>query len=213
MLLDKGKLIVQPVTSGLIVFLLALLTGCGTAPSQKKEESGTLRLTEAVKVNRLQYEKLSPKAKDDFDQAIVEIQKDNHKKAEALLKKISKENPRFLSAPVNLGIIYYKTGRIPEAEGILKGVVKVDATNVVAYNYLGIVYRQQGKFKEAESAYKSALEVDPNYANAHLNLGILYDLYFNKLDEALERYNKYVELSGEDKEVKKWIFDLKSRNK
>lgn len=197
----------------LIMLGMLQLSGCGTTATQKTEASGTLKLTEAVKVNRQQYEKLSPQAKNDFDRALVAIQKDNNKVAEGLLQKIVKDYPAFLSAPVNLGIIYYKSGRIPQAEGILKGVVNVDATNIVAYNYLGIVYRQQGKFKEAESAYKSALAIDSKYANAHLNLGILYDLYLQDLEKALTSYNTYIELSGEDKEVNKWIFDLKGRLK
>lgn len=197
----------------LLILGVIQLTGCGTTTTQKGEVSGALKLTEAVKVNRQQYEKLSPQAKNDFDRALVAIQKDDNKLAEGLLKKIVKDYPAFLSASVNLGILYYKSGQIPQAEGILKSVVKADSTNIVAYNYLGIVYRQQGKFKEAESAYKSALKIDPGYANAYLNLGILYDLYLQELDMALTSYNTYLKLSGEDKEVAKWIFDLKGRLK
>ena len=139
----------------LLILGVIQLTGCGTTGSQKEEVSGALKLTEAVKVNREQYEKLSPQAKNDFDRALVAIQKDDNKLAEGLLKKIVKASPAFLSASVNLGILYYKSGQIPQAEGILKGVVKADSTNIVAFNYLGIVYRQQGKFNEAESAYKN----------------------------------------------------------
>ena len=202
----------------LAYLILTVLSGCGAVPEKKAGKESEFKETDAVSVNRLQYEKLSPEAKRNFDQAIVDIQKGNNSSAENRLKKLMKENPDFLSAPVNLGILYYKTGRIPSAEGILKSVVKADAKNIIAYNYLGILYRQEGKFQEAESAYKKAISIDSGYANAYLNLGILYDLYLQNYPAALENYKHFQALvikdkGEEDKEVKKWIFDLKGRMK
>ena len=217
MLLAKWK--VKWIISFFLVYLiLTVLSGCGAVPEKKSARESELKEASAVSVNRLQYEKLSPEAKRNFDQAIVDIQKGNNSSAENRLKKVMKEFPGFMSAPVNLGILYYKTGRIPAAEGILKGVVKADANNTVAYNYLGILYRQGGKFQEAESAYKKAISSDPEYANAYLNLGILYDLYLQDFPAALENYERFQALvikeKGEkDKEVNKWIFELKGRKK
>jgi len=202
----------------LTYFILTVLSGCGTFPETTSGNASNIKEADAVTVDRQQYEKLSPIAKRDFDQAIKDIKKGNNSAAESRLLKVIKDNPGFLSAPVNLGIIYYKTGRIPESEEVLKGVIKVDARNTVAYNYIGIVYRQSGKFKEAEAAYKKAISIDPEYAIAYLNLGILYDLYLQNFSEALKSYNQFQTLTvktkgEEDKEVKKWIFDLKRRKK
>jgi DNA-directed RNA polymerase subunit F len=42
----------------------------------------------------------------------------------------------------------------------------------------------------------------------------LYDLYLGNLDKALAHYNRFQSLSPEkDKEVEKWIADLKRRIK
>lgn len=202
------------------LFGLIVLTACGGLPEKQQGESKArdTKETDVVSVNRVQYDRLSSQAKHRFDAAIVAIKSGKNSTAENLLKKVAKEYPGFYSAPVNLGIIYYKTGRLPEAEGLLKSIVKADSNNLVAYNYLGIVYRQAGKFKEAESAYKRALTISPAYANAYLNLGILYDLYLQNIPKALDSYQRYQALiskqkGAEDKEVKKWIFDLKGRKK
>jgi len=210
----------------LLLFGLIILAGCGAltekqqgnarnADSNKDRE---IKETKAVSINQEQYAKMSVQAKNNFDAAIVAIKNGENSVAENLLKKVSKEYPSFYSAPVNLGIVYYKTGRLAEAEGILNSIVKADPQNFVAYNYLGIVYRQGGKFKDAENAYKAALQISPSYANARLNLGILYDLYIQNTQKALESYQHYQavvtkQTGAEDKEVKKWIFDLKGRKK
>jgi len=206
------------VLSGLI--FLSSCAGLAEQSTTKESQAGALKLkqTDAAAVNRAQYDRLSPQAKRNFDAAIVALKNGKNSAAEGLLKKLTKEYPDFYSAPVNLGIVYYKTGRLPEAEGILKSVVNADRQNTVAYNYLGIVYRQAGKFKEAESAYKKALTTNPNYANAHLNLGILYDLYMLDTQKAMDSYKRYqllaVKQKGkEDKEVNKWLFELKRRKK
>ena len=74
-----------------------------------------------------------------------------------------------------------------------------------------MILRRQGKFAEAESSYTRALDSDPDYALAHYNLGILNDLYFRRLDIALLHYEAYQALAGEDKQVARWIADLKRR--
>ena len=74
-----------------------------------------------------------------------------------------------------------------------------------------MLLRKQGKFEEAESAYLKAVTVSPDYALAHYNLGVLNDLYLRRLDTALVHYERYQALSGEDKQVTRWIADLKRR--
>ncbi|UCE89659.1 MAG: tetratricopeptide repeat protein, partial [Pseudomonadota bacterium] len=85
--------------------------------------------------------------------------------------------------------------------------------NAAAYNHLGIVHRQRGDFKKAQDAYRQALKIEPDYALAHRNLGILYDLYMGDLSRALKHYERYQALTGgDDRQVDKWIVDLKRRD-
>ena len=74
-----------------------------------------------------------------------------------------------------------------------------------------MLLRRQGKFGEAEAAYLKAVTASPDYALAHYNLGVLYELYLQRLDAALQHYERYQAVTGEDKQVAKWIADLKRR--
>ena len=66
-------------------------------------------------------------------------------------------------------------------------------------------------FLEAEAAYLKAVTAEPQYALAHYNLGVLYELYLQRLDDALRHFERYQALYGEDPQVEKWITDLKRR--
>lgn len=132
--------------------------------------------------------------------------------AEPLLASVLQVRPDFVEARTNLGILLFKAGRYAQAEEEFKRSIADDPNNAVGYNYLGILHRVKGQFTEAKSAYERAIMVDSQYALAYLNLGILYDLYLRDLNLALVNYQKYQQLTGpEDKEVTKWIADLKRR--
>ena len=71
--------------------------------------------------------------------------------------------------------------------------------------------RKLGKFAEAEAAYLRAIAAEPNYAPAHLNLGVLYDLYLAEPQKALEQFERYIEIAGENKQVAGWVIELRKR--
>ena len=56
-----------------------------------------------------------------------------------------------------------------------------------------------------------AVTVSPDYALAHYNLGVLNELYLQRLETALQHFETYQSLVGEDKQVEKWISDLRRR--
>ena len=74
-----------------------------------------------------------------------------------------------------------------------------------------MLLRRQGKFFEAEAAYLKAITADPDYALAHYNLGVLNELYLQRLDAALQHYQYYQEISGDEHGVTKWLADLERR--
>jgi len=74
-----------------------------------------------------------------------------------------------------------------------------------------MLLRRQGQFSAAEAAYERAIAARPDYALAHYNLGVLNELYLRHLDVALLHFETYQALAGEDKQVEKWIVDLKRR--
>ncbi len=131
--------------------------------------------------------------------------------AELEFKQLSIAYPQFAGPQVNLGLLYLRESRLPEAETALKAALERSPTNSVAGNELGIVERKLGKFAEAEAAYQRTIAAEPNYAPAHLNLGVLYDLYMAQPQKALDEFQRYLEIAGENKQVAGWVVELRKR--
>ena len=107
--------------------------------------------------------------------------------------------------------MYLHDSRLPEAEAAFKAALQAAPANAIAGDELGIVERKLGKFAEAEAAYLRAIEAEPNYAQAHLNLGVLYDLYLGEPQKALEQFQRYLEIAGDNKQVAGWVIELRKR--
>lgn len=147
-----------------------------------------------------------------YRRAVAAMQNPQDASAEPLLEKVLKSQPDYADARTNLGIVLFRAGRYERAEEEFKRAVKDDSKAVAALNYLGILYRINGQFQQSKMMYEQALGVDSSYANAALNLGILYDLYLRDFAKAMESYQRYQKLlPQEDKDVAKWISDLKRR--
>ncbi len=131
--------------------------------------------------------------------------------AELEFKQLSVAYPQFAGPQVNLGLLYLRESRLPEAETALEAALERNPANVVAGNELGIVERKLGKFAEAEAAYQRTIAAEPNYAPAHLNLGVLYDLYLAQPQKALDEFQRYLEIAGENKQVAGWVVELRKR--
>jgi len=131
-----------------------------------------------------------------FEQAAASMAAGDFVDAELRFKEFLLQYPEFPGAHVNLAIIHVST---------------LDPNHPAALNQLGMLLRRNGKFLEAEAAYMKAVTVSPDYALAHYNLGVLNELYLQRLDIALQNFETYQSLVGEDKQVAKWIRDLTRR--
>ena len=131
--------------------------------------------------------------------------------AELELKQLALAYPQFAGPQLNLGLLYLNDSRLPEAEAAFKAALQATPANPIAGDELGIVERKLGKFADAEAAYLRAIAAEPNYAPAHLNLGVLYDLYLSEPQKALEQFERYIEIAGENKQVAGWVIELRKR--
>jgi tetratricopeptide (TPR) repeat protein len=119
--------------------------------------------------------------------------------------------PDYPGAHVNMAIIQSRQGADAEVEASIDAALALDADYAPALNQLGMLRRRQGRFNDAEAAYLQAVAAAPGYALAHYNLGVLHELYLQRLETALQHFESYQALSGEDEQVTKWIADLKRR--
>lgn len=183
--------------------LLLLLAGCAGAPPPAV---APVEGDDAVAVREI-----PPRAQTLYEQAVSALAAGDLVDAQLRFEAFVLEYPDYPGAHVNLAIIHARNGDDQAAEGSLADALILDPEYAPALNQLGMLLRRQGKFDAAEDAYLKAVTADPGYALAHYNLGVLNELYLQRLDVALQHFEIFQSLNGEDEQVGKWIADLQRR--
>jgi Tfp pilus assembly protein PilF len=185
-----------------------LLGGCVSGPNPARSVDQSARGSAAQPGD---VREVPAKAQTLYEQAVNSMASGDLLDAQLRFQEFLLQYPSFPGAHVNLAIIYSSGGDDKAAENSLTDALIIDPEHPAALNQLGMLLRRQGKFRDAESAYTRAVTADPDYALAHYNLGVLNELYLQQLDLALQHFERYVELGGDDDQVTKWIADLKRR--
>jgi len=154
---------------------------------------------------------VTARGKADFDRAIGFMKAGNVTEAELEFKQIALQFPQLSSPYVNLGILYRKAGHLEQSEDALKTAVERNDGSAVAWTELGATQRLRGEFPNAAASYEKAIAADPNFAPAYRNLGVVSDLYLGDPERALTAFERYKELTGEEKPVSGWIAELRAR--
>jgi tetratricopeptide (TPR) repeat protein len=153
----------------------------------------------------------NPQLATDFARAVSLQKAGRATDAELEFKQIDLQYGGVPEAGINVGLIARQAGRLDDAAQAFRAVTERAPQSAVAWDELGMTLRAQGKFAEARSAYEQAVAADPNDAAAHRNFGVLLDLYLGEPAAALPEFERYKELSGEEKPVSVWIADLRAR--
>jgi tetratricopeptide (TPR) repeat protein len=152
-----------------------------------------------------------PQAMTMYEQAIAVMASGDFLDAELRLKEFLLQYPGYPGAHVNLAIIHVNNEDDGAARAAIDTALAINPDYAPALNQLGMLLRRNGNFLEAEAAYMKAVTASPDYALAHYNLGVLNELYLRRLDVALQHFEDYQAIVGEDKQVEKWISDLTRR--
>ena len=152
-----------------------------------------------------------PEALTMYEQAVAVMASGDFLDAELRFKEFLLQYPGYPGAHVNLAIIHVNNDNDEDARAAVDAALAIDPDYAPALNQLGMLHRRNGNFLEAEAAYLKAVTASPDYALAHYNLGVLNELYLQRLDSALQHFERYQEIVGDDEQVEKWITDLQRR--
>lgn len=186
-----------------LLLCAALISGCGSTATTTSS-AGSERTTVVAR-------EVPPQAQTMYEQAVSIMASGDYMEAQFRFQEFLLQFPTFPGAHVNLAIIYAGNGDDQGAENSITDALLIDPEHPAALNQLGMLLRRQGKFQDAEAAYTRAITADPDYALAYYNLGVLNELYLQRLDIALQHFERYQSLGRNDKQVEKWIVDLKRR--
>ncbi len=186
---------------------LAACAGSGPKPNKKSKAEGVPAGVEGARFGA----EVPPEAQTLYEQAVAVMAAGDFTDAELRLKEFLLQYPGYPGAHVNLAIIHRENGNEDAAMADIDAALAIDPNNPTALNQKGLLFRRNGNFLEAEAAYLKAVTASPDYALAHYNLGVLNELYLQRLDAALQHFEAYQLLVGEDKQVEKWITDLRRR--
>lgn len=123
-----------------------------------------------------------------------------NKQAKELSAYISdKQTEGLLSQAVNL----YDSQKYNEAVDLFNKILNITPSNATVYYYRAMCYDALNDYQKAINDYKMTLKYAPDMYIAYYSLGVDYDSVSN-YPEAKNNYKKYVELSVEDNDYKKY---------
>ena len=193
------------------VLALLVLAACASGGSAKAPQSRSLPDQAGAASGPEAELAVPPQVLTLYEQAVSAMAAGDFVDAELRFKEFLLQFPNYPGAHVNLAIIHANNANNAAARADLDAALAINPSHSAALNQLGMLHRKNGKFLEAEAAYLKAVTVNPDYALAHYNLGVLNELYLQRLDVALQHFETYQTLVGEDKQVEKWIMDLRRR--
>jgi len=183
----------------LVVCFLAAISGCAINTGQSTGTSYDEVIVVDSDVQML------------FDQALQSLRAEQYDEAIILLDSVVEREKRLTAPYINLAMVHRRKGDEKLAEENLLKALSIDQAQPVANNELGLLYRKQGRFEDAKKVYTNALSEHPGYLPIIRNFGILCDLYMHDLQCALEQFEKYQQQVPDDKTIKIWIADIKTR--
>lgn len=150
---------------------------------------------------------LLPEHQQLYASAINNIHNGLHSEAITSFNQLLDFYPALAGAYVNLGLIAEQQNEMDKAYQHYKKALTINPANTDALLLLGKQEIQRGEFFEAEKSLLKASATDSDNAAIHFNLGVLYELYLQRYDDAVDHYERYIEIgAGSDIEtVKRWI--------
>ena len=128
-----------------------------------------------------------------LQQAVVAQQNDKFVEAEKIYHAILQIHPMHSAVNANLGVMFYKLGRLDEAQSCYKRLILQNPNHAESHCNLAVILHELNKLKDSEISGKKAIELKPKYELAHNNLGNTLKR-LGKLNEAETSYKAAIRL-------------------
>ena len=171
-----------------VLFLLALLFGCGAdQAAQKKKANSLANLGDAMAADgnfRGGLQKLLEAARLDPENAMIYHQialvfrsLGDYPLSLKYFRKALELQPRFPEATNNMGTVYLLMGDWKKAIACFNEAAEniQYETPQYAYNNMGLAYFKMGDHQKAIQSYERALRLIPSYTVCHINLANVYE--------------------------------------
>lgn len=113
----------------------------------------------------------------------------------AKLQKDVKSNPKNIQAWIQLGHLYFDTGKPEQAIEAYTTSLKLHDGDANLYTDLGVMYRRIGKFRKAIEMFEKAISMDPAHEPSRLNKGIVQMFDLGKNNEAITTWEELLKIN------------------
>ena len=117
----------------------------------------------------------------------------------AEIERTAQQQPDNADVWIHLGNAYYDAHQPAQAASAYEKALAITPDNADVHTDLGTSYRLLGKYEQAIAHYDEALARQPRHHNARLNRGIVLYYDLGRKQEALEAWNRLLQLAPDAK--------------
>ena len=121
--------------------------------------------------------------------------------AAAKLKSTADANPRDAATRIQLGNLYFDSGRFDDASRWYAAALEIEPRNVDASTDLGIAYYYMNQPDRALAQFERSLAVDPKHSKTLLNIGIVRAWGKQDLEGAAKAWQRVIDVAPGSEEA------------
>ena len=126
---------------------------------------------------------------------LTNIQKDNFKEQEKILKEIRANFAGQDWKRIEQGWYFRDQNDWQKAEAMFEKAIEINPENYSAYHDLGMLYKAKRDYDKAEQMFKKTLEINPGYDWSYIELGWCYAILKN-WQKAEGMFKKAIEINS-----------------
>jgi len=111
------------------------------------------------------------------------------------LEREVEKNPGNTAAWLELGNLYFDTGKHQDAIQAYSKFLSINPNNANVWTDLGVMYRRVGNPSEAISSFDKAVEIDPRHEQARFNKGIVLFHDLGNRDAARQAWEELMKIN------------------